>query len=76
MEILTRTHRASRPGGAVVVVNEYWQMVDYSPRRNGTDWLPGPKRFALGTGEVLRRVDEYTFQVVRTGDTLRTSANA
>ena len=71
MEILTRTHRASRPGGAVVVVNEYWQMVDHSALRNGTDCLPGPKRFALETGEVLRRVDEYTFQVVRTGEILR-----
>jgi hypothetical protein len=73
MEILSRTHRASRPGGTQVVVNEYWQMVDHSPRRNGTDWLPGPKRFALETGEVVRRVDEYTFQVVNTGEILRTS---
>ena len=73
MEILARTHRASRPGGTQVVVNEYWQMVDHSPRRNGTDWLPEPKRFALETGEVLRRVDEYTFQVIRTGEVLRTS---
>ena len=72
MEILARTHRASRPGGAEVVVNEYWQMVDYSPRRYGTDWLPGPKRFALESGEVLRLVDEFTFQVVRTGEILST----
>jgi hypothetical protein len=73
MEILARTHRPSRPGGTAVVVHEYWQMVDYSPRRNGTDWLPGPKRFSLETGEDVRRVDEYTFQVVRTGEILRTS---
>ena len=55
-----------------MIVNEYWQMVDHSPLRNGTDWLPGPKRFALENGEVLRRVDEFTFQVVRTGEMLRT----
>lgn len=73
MEILARTHRATRPGGAEAVVNEYWQMVDHSPRRNGTDWLPGPKRFALATGEAVHRVDEYTFQVARTGEILRTS---
>jgi hypothetical protein len=73
MEILARTHRARRAGGAEVVLNEYWQMVDHSPRRNGTDWLPGPKRFALETSEGLRRVDEYTFQIVRTGEILRTS---
>lgn len=73
MEILARTHRATRPGGAEVIVHEYWQMVDHSPRRNGTDWLPGRKRFVLATGEDLRRVDEYTFQIVRTGEILRAS---
>ena len=46
-------------------------FLDHSPLRNGTDWIPGPKRFALETGEGLRRVDEYTFQVVRTGEILR-----
>ena len=73
MEILARSHPASRRDGSPVQVNEYWQMVDYSPRRNGTDWLPGPKRFALEDGDALRRVDEYTFQVVRTDEILRTS---
>lgn len=72
MEILIHTHRARRPGGTEVVVHEYCRMVDHSPRRDGTDWLPGPKRFALATGEALRRIDEYTFQVIDTGEIVRT----
>ena len=72
MEILVRTHRARRPGGTEVVIHEYCRMVDHSPRGNGTDWLPGPKRFAIQTGEPLRRVDESTFQVIATGEIVTT----
>lgn len=72
MEILIRTHRASRPGRTEVVVYEFCQMVDHSPRRNGTDWLPGPKRFVLQSGEALRRIDDYTFQIIDTGEIVRT----
>ena len=49
----------------------FCQMVDHSPRLNGTDWLPGPKRFALHSGEVLRRIGDYTFQIIDTGEIVR-----
>ena len=56
-----------REHGTAVVVHEYWTMVDHSPLRNGAEWLPGPKRFALVSGEPVRRIDETTFQVLATG---------
>lgn len=76
VEILARTHRATRRGGAEAVIHEYWQMVDHSLLRNGTDWLPGPKRFALSSGASLRRIDEFTFQREDSGEILRLAATS
>jgi hypothetical protein len=69
--VLVRTHRTQRPGGGFAVVNEFWEMVDHSPLRNGIDWLPGGRRYALQSGEPVRAVDEITFQLVATGEILR-----
>ena len=71
MEVLVRTHRAARPGGGEVFVHEYSQFVDHSLRRTGADWVPGPKRFQLESGELVRILDEGVFQVVPTGEVLR-----
>ena len=71
MEVLIRTHRAARPGGGVILVHEYSQFVDHSLRRTGADWVPGPKHFALDSGEPVRMLDEGIFQVVSTGEVLR-----
>jgi hypothetical protein len=70
MEVLIRTHDARRRDGSLVKVEEYRLMVDHSLLRNGSDWVPGPKRFVLETGEGLRRIDDATFQGERTGDIL------
>lgn len=56
----------TRPGVRVeakALVHKCWKMVDHSPRQDGSDWLPGGKRFALTTGESVRRVDEIAFQI-------------
>ena len=70
MEVVLRTRKARRPGGGEVTVVEYCQMVDHSPLRNGTDWVPGPRRYALESGQLLRKVDDATFQDQTTGDIL------
>ena len=72
MELLIRTHQAKRPDGTPILVQEFWTMVDHSALRNGTDWLPGPKRFALSTGGAVRKIDETTFQIAATGQVLTT----
>ena len=54
-----------------MLVDEYCEFVDMSPRRSGTDYLPGPKRLALRTGEPVTLLDEITLQNARTGEVLR-----
>ncbi len=71
MEVLIRTI-----GQRVRVVARFWctnysQFVDHSLRRTGADWVPGPKHFALDSGEPVRMLDEGIFQVVSTGEVLR-----
>ena len=68
MEILVRSYRARRPGGTDAAVHEYCEMIDHSLLRNGSDWLPGAKRYALSTGEPLRPIDAGTFQLLATGE--------
>jgi hypothetical protein len=71
MEVHVRTFRVRRPNGADTLVDEIQEFVDVSPRRNGTDHIPGPKRLALRTGEPIYRVDELTLQNARDGEVLR-----
>ena len=70
MEVLVRTLRAKRPDGGEVMVDEYWDFVDMSPRRSGTDYVPGQKRFMLRSGEPIRELEEETLQNGRTGEIL------
>ena len=71
MNVLVRTLRVRRPNGAEALVDEYCEFVDVSPRQTGAEYLPGPKRFTLRTGEPVSVLDELTFQNVRTGEVLR-----
>lgn len=71
MEVLTRTHKVRRPGGVEVVVREFREMVDHGALRTGTDGLPGGRRYALSDGQEVRRLDEFTFQIISTGEVLR-----
>lgn len=70
MEIRVRTTRARRPGGSEVLIDEYWTMVDHSPRHDGSNFLPGPKRLALRTGETVHKLDEFAFQIAATAEVL------
>ena len=70
IEIRVRTIRARRPGGGEVLVDEYWTMVDHSPRHDGSDYLPGPRGLALRTGSTVQRLDECTFQITSTAEVL------
>lgn len=70
MDVLVRTIRARRPNGREVLVDEYWDFVDMSPRRSGTDYVPGQKRFMLRSGEPIRELEEETLQNGRTGEVL------
>ena len=45
-------------------------MVDTSARFDGSSWVPAGKRFALKTGEPVRKVDEGIYQLVPTGEIL------
>ncbi len=71
VEVLVRTHRAKRPSGAEVLIHEYWEMVDTGPAGSGTNYLPGMKRLALPTGEIVRELDQGFFQLAATGEILR-----
>lgn len=75
VEVLMRTFRAKRPGGAEVSIAEYWTMVDTSPRFDGSNMVPAGKRYALTTGEPLRKVDEGVFQLTATGEVLISGAS-
>ena len=70
MEVLVRTLRARRPNGGELLVDEYWEFVDLSPRQSGTDYVPGMKRFLLRTGEPVSVLDEGVFQNGRNGEVL------
>ena len=70
MEVLVRSYRARRPNGAEVLVDEYWDFVDTSPRFTGTSYVPGMKRFALRSGGDVRQLDETTFQLASSGELL------
>ena len=50
MEVLVRSYRTRRPNGAELLVDEYWDFVDTSPRFTGTSYAPGMKRLALRSG--------------------------
>lgn len=71
MEVEIRSHHTRRPGGGEVLVHEWWEMVDHSALRTGTDMVPGGRRYALAGNDEVRRLDEVTFQVVATGEILR-----
>jgi hypothetical protein len=71
MEEVTRTIRVKRPSGAEALVDEVQEFVDMSPRRSGEDYLAGPKRLVLRTGEPVNRIDELTLQNARSGEILR-----
>ena len=70
MEVLVRSYRARRPNGAELLVDEYWDFVDTSPRFTGTSFVPGMKRLALRSGGDVRQLDETTFQLASTGELL------
>ena len=65
-----RTFRARRPNGVEVLVDEYWDFIDMSPRQSGTDYVPGMKRFMLRTGEPVSVLGEGTMQNGRNGEVL------
>lgn len=67
VETVVHKHLAKRPGGQQVVIHEIWEFVDVSLRRDGTEWVPGGKRYALSTGETVHRIDEFAFQLAATG---------
>lgn len=70
MDVLVRTYRTKRPNGADLLVDEYWDFVDISPRFTGTSYVPGMKRFASREEGDVRQIDDATFQLVSTGDIL------
>jgi len=70
MEVLVRTLRAKRPNGGEVLIDEYWDFVDMSPRQSGTDYVPGMKHFVLRTGEPVSVLDEGVLQNGRNGEVL------
>ena len=71
MEVLVRTYRTTRPNGGELLVDEYWDFVDTSPRRTGASYAPGMKRLASRTGEQVRQLDDMAFQLVSSGEILR-----
>jgi hypothetical protein len=71
MERVVRTFRVKRPAGLEALVDEIHEFVGMSPRRSGVDYLPGPKRRALRTGEPVNLIDELTLQNARTGEILQ-----
>jgi hypothetical protein len=70
MEVLVRSYRTRRPNGAELLVDEYWDFVDTSPRFTGTSYAPGMKRLALRSGGEVRQLDESAFQLVSSGELL------
>lgn len=70
MEVLVRTYWAKRPSGARLLVDEFWDFVDMSPRFVGTNYVPGMKRFASREGGDVRQIDDDTFQLVSSGEIL------
>jgi hypothetical protein len=70
MEVLVRSYRTRRPNGAELLVDEYWDFVDTSPRFTGTSYAPGMKRLALRSGGEVRQLDETAFQLVSSGELL------
>ena len=65
-----RTYRTKRPDGAELLVDEFWDFVDTSPRFTGDNYVPGMKRLALRSGGEIRQLDEATFQLVSSGELL------
>jgi hypothetical protein len=55
--------------GDEMVLYEYQQFEPHLTM-SGLDRRAGAKRFALDTGELVRRIDEDTFEIVATGEAL------
>lgn len=70
MEVLVRTYRARRRDGTELLIDEFWDFVDTSPRFTGTGYVPGMKRLALRSGGGVHELDETTFQLASTGELL------
>ena len=70
MEVLVRTYWVKRPGGARLLVDEFWDFVDTSLTFTGTSYVPGMKRLASREGDDVRQIDDVTFQLVSSGEIL------
>ena len=72
MERKVRTIKAMNTRGQVVHVDEYQEFIDTTSHGMSTrQYTPGLKRLELRDGGAVNFVDEQTFQVVATGETLR-----
>jgi hypothetical protein len=70
MERKVRSFKAQRPNGQVVMIDEYQEFIETTSKGNQREWLPGLKRLVLQGGGAVNFVDDKTFTVVSTGETL------
>lgn len=70
VEVLVRTFWATRPNGSRLLVDEFWDFVDMSPRFTGTNYVPGMRRLASRDGGEVRQIDDDTFQLISSGEIL------
>jgi hypothetical protein len=59
-----------RPNGDELLVDEYQEMIDTSPRFTGGSYAPGGKRLTLRTGEPVHKIDDGVFQNGLSGEVL------
>lgn len=72
MERQTRRFRAQRENGEIVMIVEYQEFIDTtSLGSKAREWTPGLKRLELEDGGPVNFVDEHTFTIVTTGETVR-----
>ena len=71
MEEKVGSFKAQRANGDVVIIDEYQEFIDATSHGDATrKYIPGMKRLVLRDGGAVNFIDDKTFQVVATGETL------
>ena len=67
---LVDQHKMQSDDGVSYIVDEYQEYVD-AGTKDGDEWIPGMKFLELSDGSKVNYIDENTFEIVRSGITLR-----
>ena len=62
---------AKSDSGRTHTIVIYQEWIDASTMDDPGAKIPGMKRLATSSGEAVNRIDEKTFQIVATGETVR-----